>query len=301
MNTISEDDWAKICLNVADQMSTYTRDYIASVSIEVSPTEGRLVGSGTYLELHGQPYILTNEHVAREQLKGSLAHQLKNGEYAFQITNPFQTLSYPVDAAIVRIEKEHFAQGERRAIPSTKIKERFVTANQELLCIHGFPSEKSRMSAFVGGLLSRSIAYSTQEINLPKSYDPAYFFAIHYPYDQRLMTTEDKRDYLPNPHGLSGSTVWDTGYVAKKGINWKPEDASIVGLIRAWDQNHHSLIGIKIEVVRQFLVKAIREEAAYFHWLGRECPKGDDWADWFFSENMINDVTMEGDAIHASI
>lgn len=90
---------------------------------------------------------------------------------------------------------------------------------------------------------------------------------------------------------MSGSAVWDTGFVAKQGHGWQPEDSRIVGLVRAWDQASHALICVKIEIVRQFLVLALRKEAAYFRWLARSRPAEDDWADWFWAVNLIRDIS----------
>lgn len=287
---MKKESWDRVCVDIVKRLAQHTDEYVTSISLEVSPTEGRLVGSGTYISLQGKPYLLTNEHVARFARQGNLGHVLKRGEYVFCISNPFQCLEYPVDAAVARIEKQQFLQGDRKAVPAGRIKKAFVTAQHELLLVHGFPGVKSRMSALAGGLISGSVPYLTQEMPLPEEYDCEYFFAIHYPYDKPLQTTEDRRECLPDPHGLSGSVVWDTGYVAKQGQNWTIEDASVVGLIRVWDQNNHALIGVKIEVIREFLLLALRREAAYFHWLEREQPDGDDWTDWFFAENSINDI-----------
>lgn len=64
------------------------------------------------------PYLLTNEHVARFRLQDSLGHLLKKNEYAYRIIHPFQCLSWPTDAAIARMDEEHFSQGDRETVPT---------------------------------------------------------------------------------------------------------------------------------------------------------------------------------------
>jgi hypothetical protein len=285
------DAWNAKCCEVGNAMIQFIEPYTASISLEESPTSGRLVGSGTYLALQDRPYILTNEHVARYRLQGSLGHILKKEEYAFRIIHPFQCLTAPTDAAIARIDAEHFGGGDRKAVQPAQIADRYAPATHELLMIHGFPGERSRMITLLGGLISRSVPYVTQEMPLPSQYDPQLFFAIHYPFDTQLLRFDGTRACLPNPHGMSGSAVWATNYVRKNEQGWTPADAQIVGLIFAWDQKHHALIGVRIEIVRQFLVHALRREAAYFRWLQRGQPDGDDWRDWHWAVTEITDIT----------
>jgi hypothetical protein len=290
---MTKEEWDAIGCYVANQMANHVNDYIASISLEVSSNEGKLLGSGIYLQLCGQPYLITNEHVAREGQNGNLGHSLTRGDYIHRINNPFQCIKEPIDTAITRIDKDHFVKGEQKAVPSFRVKTKFEPAQHDLLFILGFPGEKSRMSALAQGLISGAVPYLTQEAPLSEdnNFDSKYYFAIHYPYDTPLLTTENKRETLFDAHGFSGTAVWDTGYVETQGQNWKPENATIVGLIRGWDQKNHVLIAVKIEFIREFIIYALRQEAAYFNWRGRGQPCSDDWADWFWAEENIKDLT----------
>jgi len=155
----------------------------------------------------------------------------------------------------------------------------------------GFPGERSRMSAFAGGLLTRAVPYLTQQAPLPTNYDSQMSFALHYPYDKPLIKSDGKSGTLPDPPGLSGSAVWATGVIATTGgKKWIPSQAKIVGLVHSWDQGSHTLVATKIEFVREFLVHALRKEFAYFSWLQRGQPLGDDWTDWLKAENFIQDL-----------
>jgi len=289
-NDAARDKWNKACQHVGNEMAAHAEPFVASISLEVSVDEGRVVGTGTYVSLRGKPYLLTNEHVARFRLQGSLGHLLKKNEFTYRIIHPFQCLSWPTDAAIGRIDEEHFGQGDRRAVPTGRIAQTYRTAHHELLFIMGFPKKRSRMIALLGGLISGAIPYVTQEMPTPSGLDTRFFFAIHYPNDVRLLRCDDTRDYLPDPDGLSGSAVWDTSFVAKQGQGWQPDDARIVGLVYGWDQANHALRCVKIEPVRDFLVQALRNEAAYFRWLEAGRPAGSDRTDWSWAVEAIKDI-----------
>jgi len=50
------------------------------------------------------------------------------------------------------------------------------------------------------------------------------------------------------------------------------------------------MIWMKVDIVRQFLLRALRQEAAYFRWANRGSPRHDDWSDWFWAEGAISDL-----------
>lgn len=105
---------------------------IASISRPIAMNEGELVGTGTYVRLLGQPYLLTNEHVARLQPNSGLGHLPKqDGDY-HRLTNPFQGVPKPLDAALTRIEPTAFQVGDRQCVPPEYIAERFDISEHEL-------------------------------------------------------------------------------------------------------------------------------------------------------------------------
>jgi len=263
---------------------------IASISRPVAIDEGELVGTGTYLGLLGQPYLLTNEHVARFQRINGLGHLPRQGGDYHRIANPFQCVPKPLDAALARMDQGTFQVGDRHCVAPEYIAERFDTPENELLFLIGFPGELSRMSAFAGGLLSRAVPYLTRQASLPAGYDSPTSFALHYPYDKLLIKSDGKSGTLPDPPGLSGSAVWATGVIATGMKNWSPSQARIVGLVHSWELDNHTLVATKIEFIREFLVHALRKEFAYFSWIHRGQPLGNDWSDWFKAESFIQDL-----------
>jgi hypothetical protein len=58
-------EWDAFGDSVTEQMRQHTQGFVASIFLVHSFDEGSLLASGTYLQLAGKPYILTNHHVAR--------------------------------------------------------------------------------------------------------------------------------------------------------------------------------------------------------------------------------------------
>jgi hypothetical protein len=252
-------------------------------------TYGEVVGSGAFLELRGQPYLLTNEHVARWRTQFRLAHFLNEGALAAAVVHPFRCVTEPEDVAVARIDADLLAHSTKRGVPATRIDQAFSAAEGEIVFIHGYPGVQSRFSALNQGVLARTCPYSTDLNTLPQGFDPNMHFAITYP-TQGVQDFSGREAVLPNPSGMSGSLVWDTKYVSMDGRGWDPTRAKVCGLIWAWDINNHRLIGTKIDFVRAVLLEHLRLEAAYFRSLRREEYPGDYLSDWLWAEQAITDI-----------
>jgi hypothetical protein len=268
-------------------MRDHTIDFITPVSRALEHTYGEVEGSGTFVELRGTPYLLTNEHVARARMLYPLAHFLGNGELAARIVHPFQCITEPTDIAIARIDSEVLAMGTKRPAPTARIDFSFQPAGGEILFLHGFPGAQSHFSATYQGLLTRTFPYAVDVAPLPQGYDPDLYFALSYPAQGNVKTFEGRVTDLPNPEGLSGTVVWDTKVVAN-GAGWTPEHAKVAGVVFGWNQQNHCLIATKTEIVCYFLLNALRREAAYFHWhLDRGEPLWDELTDWRWAEERV--------------
>ena len=104
LRIMNQDQWDAYRRSVTEQMRQHTGFFVASIFLVHSFDEGSLLGSGTYLKLANKPYLLTNQHAAKALETRSLAHQLADDDYAIRISNPFQALSNPVDAAVSRVD-----------------------------------------------------------------------------------------------------------------------------------------------------------------------------------------------------
>lgn len=294
-------------LAITTAMARHTAPFIAAIELIVAEEwndtgdgpSALPCATGCYVELQGRPYILTNEHVAKKRLQYGLAHALRhasdpNGK-AFRVINPFQSVAFPVDAAISRIEEEVWVQGQRHAIRSSRIAHRHAPAHGERLFLHGYPGALTHSSSFVGGMHATSVPFLTEECELPPGFAPNTFFALHYS-PERATAAGHRSFTLPVPGGFSGTPVWNTHYVSMLGQDWAAEQALVTGLACAWPQGEYAdrLLVVRIEVVREFLIHALRREAAYFHWLQRGQQGGDDWHDWYRAVDEIQDIACQG-------
>src|SRR5262249_36746061 len=151
----------------------------------------------------------------------------------------------------------------------------------------GFPGERSRFFATLGGIHSQSLPWLATEAERPATcpwFDPAIHIAVEYPAfgrDERGQT-----DNLPSANGLSGSALWKTN-VHTRGEAWKVDDIELVGVMTDWDTGSRKLIGVRIEYVWTLLLHVLQLEHAYFRWLDRGRTHGDDWSDWFAGQRFI--------------
>jgi hypothetical protein len=76
-------------------------------------------------------------------------------------------------------------------------------------------------------------------------------------YRPELTSCVIGNDALPLPPGLSGLTVWNTGFVAAKmaGVPWTPELAKVTGVIWGWPSGHAGLVATRSEFLRSFLLE----------------------------------------------
>ena len=78
-------------------------------------------------------------------------------------------------------------------------------------------------------------------------------------YRPDLATNVIGDDGLPSPPGMSGSTVWNTGFVEAKarGVPWKPEMARVTGVVWGWPSEHACLVATRAEYLRSFMLGAV--------------------------------------------
>jgi len=106
-----------------------------------------------------------------------------------------------------------FAGTGKKAIPSNAIASRFDPREGEIFFIHGYPGVRARWSALFGGIMAKTFPYATARAplpDIPADYDPEYHFALELPDD--IWQFGGQSEIRPDPRGLSGSIVWDTGY-----------------------------------------------------------------------------------------
>jgi len=286
---VTEQKLLELVAAMRDHVDQFISPICATLEDETGVQFGKVVGSGTFVSLRGEPWIVTNEHVARAQAEHVLAHFRGNDMYAAAIVHGFVCLSPPEDMALARIEPSMLEGAEKIPLPLDRVATEFSPIEGEVLFVMGYPGKRSHFSALAGGLQTWPLPFATDVAALPEGTDNAMFFALDYPAGDQVVGLDGKRTSLSEPKGLSGSLVWNTRYV-QRGNAWTPADAVVCGILQLWDQGNQLLIGVKANVFRGFLLDALRVEASRKKWESRGSPPGEEWSDMPWAEETITGI-----------
>lgn len=211
MSIQSRQNWEQVCGDTLIRMREHLIPFMAPVSLVHSELEGEHLGTGTYVEHEGSKFLITNEHVARHLKEQPLAHQFHDCEEVFKLTNQAIAIPAPIDVAVSRIADSTWSTSRHKAIaiPGNRFAGKHNPAEKELLFFSGYSGEKSKF--LFGQLLSHCTPYLTQECSFPSDVNGAdikFHFALHY--NPELAKSVAGNSHLPDPHGFSGSLVWNT-------------------------------------------------------------------------------------------
>ena len=254
----SEAEWPKVMGDLTKAMTTHLSQYRTPVFKHVDDI-GLGHGSGSYIRLGNRVFILTNEHVASVRREDQqLTHQLNGQEDIRPIRGNHVAHAWPVDLALLPIDPEAWssASNASAAISLEQIAHTHSPVAHEILALTGIAGANA---GFVfDTLLWRPNCYLARETDPPAhdAFDGQFHFAIDYNPD--LATDVIERIGLPLPKGLSGSTVWSTGFVEAKmqGIQWHPDLAKVTGVVWGWPSSAGCLIATRSEHLRSFLAEA---------------------------------------------
>ena len=244
------DEWNTICSEVSVQMIEHIKQFVTPISRVISDTEGEHLGTGSYFEINGDKYLITNEHVAKYLSGNSLTHKFWANENILKLTNPAISLGAPIDVAICKIDNASWdlVEHESAAIPFDRFSKTHNTVEHELLFFAGYSEERSQF--YFNFMKTNGTPYLTQELPFPKGVaeaDQDYHFALHY--SPEKATSIDGTSSLPDPHGFSGSLVWDTKVLAciNEGKKWSPELAEVTGIVWGWPSSAACILVTKVE------------------------------------------------------
>jgi hypothetical protein len=255
---IPKEQWDSCVARVTQEMKEFTKTFATPISKVIGHDYGEAWGTGNYIELRQQCYLLTNEHVARVLTENSLGHQFLSDEGVYRAT-PFHAYEWPFDVAVSRIDPHAWTNRPHGSVPIPEDKWALAHApvDGEVLFLKGFSGSQSRF--LFGSLFSNATSYGCQQIPLPAS-DPRFNSRFHFAIDYRpdRATPLDGRD-LPNPPGFSGSLVWNTRFVecAINKVPWSVDYAQVTGLVWGWPSSEGCLIATRTEYVRSFLLRAV--------------------------------------------
>lgn len=298
----SIEDKEQVFLDVIDRMKRYTAPSIVQVCGNFDEETGELLGTGTFFELRNSLYLLTAQHVAGElytvtkngdrKYAAGLSHSVGNNQRMKWFPNPWITWNPPQDIAVTRLDRMVLEGADCVALKAdTLALNSKALDHDDIYFVHGWPGKQSHFTTFFErGVLSRSLPYGGWlETAKLSSFDYSTHFPITYPPDE-LIDENGKPTTLPDPHGLSGSVLWKTNRNGS-GDSWTPEMARVVGLVQGFNHDWKCLVVTRIEYVKGLLLHTLRSDFAYFRWMKRGKPLGEDLDDWLAAEAAVLDLT----------
>jgi hypothetical protein len=257
----AEEEWNAARPGIVKAMTEYLRPYRVAISEHKRDDDGQDYGegwgSGSFLRLGDRIYILTNQHVACARQQGRmLGYQFDGQEEIRVVVGNHIEFPRPLDIALLPVDMKAWADASNKskAIEVEQIAVGHDPVQTELLTFTGFAGQ--RASFHFNTLITEGTCSTACEIELPQDerFSPRFHFGIDYRPDLASTVTGDKG--LPIPPGLSGSMVWNTGFVAAKmeGLSWTPDMAKATGLIWGWPSGHACLVATRAEFVRSFLL-----------------------------------------------
>ncbi len=251
--------WEAHVERVTAGMRGHTLKFVTPVSQEIEHDYGELLGTGNYVQLRGQKYLLTNEHVAAASNQSPLGHQYLSNHVIFRVLNPFRVVGLPLDVAVGAIDERIWTHGthDSAMIPESKFAIAHTPVDREILFFIGFSGQESKFS--FGHLITNATSYGCQEIPLPINdtrFNSRFHFALDYRPDRAKSIGTDRRG-LPVPKGFSGSLVWNTRFVEHWGKqpSWTPDCAQVTGLVWGWPSSLACIVATRIEYVRSSLLR----------------------------------------------
>lgn len=241
--------WDMMCDGVTEVMRAYTRPFATPLFFGQS-----LEGSGNFVNIGGQDYLATCDHVAKQR---RLDYRFFGLDRTFSAHDEWQAKPFPIDLAFAPLlydqfhEADHFA----KTIPYDRFAKKHEPVQYELLFFRGYAGENSQT---IGGF-SEALAtgYCSQETG--SSNTDGYVEIFWEPNKTRFTrgTSEEAKARIryDDPQGFSGSLVWNTRFVEvlSNGSAWRPEDAVITGMAHRWDEKKKSLLVYRVEHIRQFI------------------------------------------------
>ena len=252
---ITEAEWNNRIPAIVSRMRDYISQYRCPIIKHKTDEEGEfgeLLGSGSFIELHGRVFILTNYHVSKQSEADSLAFMMKGSDNIFKLSKESVFLDYPFDLSLILINSQIWENRppETNCIPIEKFLDIEDPLEHELFAFTGFPGASSKF--LHEKLYIKGFCYTARIISLPtdERVDPDYHIGLEWN-PEKATSVDMVKEVLPSPKGMSGSTLWNTRFVESlhKGIEWSPSQADVSGIIWGWPSNKNLLISTKVKYI----------------------------------------------------
>ena len=245
-------EWAVSSSQVLEDMGAYLQPFCTPV-VKAFQTHGELIGSGAYVEVRDQTFVLTNEHVATKfDGPERPAHQFFKQKQPRLITGRFEQNPPPVDAALMPVNNAAWqTRGQAKSFVIDQICNRHAPFTGEMLVILGFSQERSKQ--FFSTLSTPGLCYICCEMKPIDNYDTQFVFDVDFRPD--FCENMSSSHPLPKAHGLSGSVVWNTGFIQSRtnGVKWTPDLAMVTGQVCRWVEDQGRVVATRSEHIKPWL------------------------------------------------
>jgi len=209
-------------------------------------------GTGTFVEVDGNKLLVTNEHVIN---KPKLTHSFIDSENFFNAAPQRYGIPWPIDIGVAKLDAQlwNIHSANASAVALDQFAKRHSTVQHEILWIAGYPG--ARIRQYDKLQLAVCEATPTQEylfhdgVEPHKDFDPQFHFAVYYsPANAKQILGAGGSPGRSDPHGLSGSLVWNTRRLECFYADhpWNPSLAVVTGIIWGWPNSNY-LIATKVE------------------------------------------------------
>jgi hypothetical protein len=276
---VSREELIDLERRLGDQVAAFSTVITKVPFKDTRDPPGDLHGTGWFIEIEHQKFVLTCEHVAREQTRSMLCASFHGSEVAFDLRNPVSALTYPLDVAITAITENTWRLVEHQAqcIPMTLFTE-LSPVSDELMYVAGYPGELGRVwpgmrsNSEEDGVEAGIQMYTTAAMvcQIQEEFDPVLdeelpqpreeiHFLLPYTPEYAEYMSNGQRETLPRAPGLSGSLVWNTRYmeIKRSGGVWNPEDARVVGIV--WGNSTKA--GVLVATPARFMLPFLEHTA----------------------------------------
>ena len=255
----SKEEWEAVTPKLTADMTAYLKQYRTPVFIDRGD-HGEPWGSGSFVEVGNNRFVLTNEHVARPRRTGErLGVRFDEQDELLCIVGDHSELPWPWDLALLPVTDTAWSTLPHgsSAIRIDQIATAHTPVPTEVFAFAGYAGERT---TFVFGTMQFGATTSlAREVSLEPhaEIDSRFHLGLVYLPDRATTVVGDRS--LPRPPGLSGSTVWNTCFVEAKaaGLEWSPELAKVAGVVWGWPSGQGVIVATKAEHVRSFLLGAL--------------------------------------------
>ncbi len=254
---LKAEEWKSSCNRICTAMIEEVRNFTTPISKVVENDYGELEGSGSYLEIAGSIFLVTNEHVAARMKTHSLAHKFAGCPNYYRV-RAFAADPLPHDVALGSVAESIWTHSphQARAIPLNRFACRHSPVPREVFFVCGYAGENSNFA--FGNLHTPGQPFLTQEAPMPANFgDATIHFALLHSTAGATPIDASFNVHLPSPPGWSGSLVWNTRFAeaSRAGQSWDPSLAQVTGILWGWPSGEICLLATKVEFLDLLALK----------------------------------------------